>query len=189
MTSDRLEERIEHLERQNRQMRLIALLLCSFIAACFAMGAIQKPQSPTTSKVVRTERLEIIGPDGKINALLAIENGAPMLKLYDNKKKERLTLGVSDGEPGLAVLRANGKPAIVMDVFEREYGTEPEPALVFYDIKGKPRAEMMLVAVDEDPELNMYDQKEKLKVELSVLSDIGNISLYDADGKAVRTIP
>lgn len=184
-----LEQRVGCLERENRQMRLLILMLCSLLAACCILGAASKTQSQAGAKVVRTERLEIVGKDAKPGALLAVVDGEPTLEFYGKQKKTRMTIGVADGEPGLALLRSNGKPAIGLDLSPREYGTVAEPAIVLYDSDGKPRAEMMLVAVDEDPGFNFYNKAENPKVQVSVLGDAGSIALYDAQGKVIGRTP
>lgn len=177
--------RLDTLESSNKRLRLAVFCMGIVLLFLILTGAKYKPTIPSVAQVVRTRNLEIIGEDGKTKASFTAVKNSPVLNFYDAKKKVRLNVGIADGEPGISLMRSNGKPAIALDVFEREYGTEPEPAFVLYDGDGKPRGEFMLVAVDEDPELNFYDKLEKQKVGLSVLVDTGVFKLYDADGKAI----
>lgn len=48
-------------------------------------------------KVVRTERLELVGPDGRVRAVLACEDqtDGPALAMLDSEGKTRIIVGLS----------------------------------------------------------------------------------------------
>lgn len=48
-------------------------------------------------KIVQTERLELVGPDGKVRAVLACEDqtDGPALAMMDEQGKTRLIVGIS----------------------------------------------------------------------------------------------
>ncbi|MEN6581651.1 MAG: hypothetical protein ABFD54_04320 [Armatimonadota bacterium] len=144
-----------------------------------ARGRQTKPQSPRATKLIKTERIELVDPSGRAMAMLRVVGGEPLLSMYDKNRNRRLSIGVSNNEPGFALLHTNGKPALAIDLYPREYGTKPEPAVVMYSSSGLVRSEMMLTPIEENPEFNIYDAMERKRGALRIRNDEPGFAMYD----------
>ena len=70
-------------------------------------------------KIVRTERLELVGPDGRVRAILACEDqtDGPALAMLDEKGKARLIVGISWNDmPQIQLTAADGTARVALVV-------------------------------------------------------------------------
>jgi len=88
-------------------------------------------------KTVSAEAFQLVDGQGKTRALLALQDGEPVLSLTDSQGHERVTLVASVPEAGLRVLSADGKERAVL-------GELPDTSagLTLSDYRGRPRAAM-----------------------------------------------
>jgi hypothetical protein len=81
--------RVERLERQNRRLRLAALL---FVVLMVGVGAAQKLES---SKTLTANRIELVDGDGKIRLVADAASGKGVGLTFQNEQGEtRLRIGV-----------------------------------------------------------------------------------------------
>jgi hypothetical protein len=108
-----VEQRITALEAANRRYR-VALTSVALISVCvFAMAAKAPLAELLEAKQIKTEKVVIAGPDGKMYAEFGIVEKELALVLYDAQAKPRLVMGTdpspSLGEIGLKILNTDGK--------------------------------------------------------------------------------
>ena len=150
------EQRIDELERQNRRSRrtgmtvlvtvLGALVVCVGLLAtgCAADKGAAQP------KVVTGTEFRLVDDKGVARAVLAMENGAPLLRFLDEKGKSRAVVGLQDYGPSLFFARSNGKPGTSI-------GVGPNgPAMAFGDSAGHPRI-MLMVDSTGAPKIMLRD--------------------------------
>ena len=108
-----VETRITALEAANRRYR-VAFTCVAVISACVCAMAAKAPLDQLLeAKGIKTEKLTIIGPDGKTYAEFGIVKKDLVLVLYDADGKPRLLMGTDPGpgraEIGLKILDSDGK--------------------------------------------------------------------------------
>src|SRR4051812_33457643 len=97
-TIDVLAERVERLERENRQLRRgSAAVVALLIPLCVGAAALQ------ADRAVRAREFALVGEDGKPRAVLGWEDNKPALRFLDGRGKARLVIDEtglvgSDGE-------------------------------------------------------------------------------------------
>jgi hypothetical protein len=82
-----LEERVQRLEQHNRRLRTGLLILTALLAGWVCLAA----TNPLV-KAVKAERFEVVAPDGKVHAVLGLDDGSPSLRLLDKSGEERVSL-------------------------------------------------------------------------------------------------
>ena len=97
-----LVERLERVERSNRRLRLMAVLLFMILSAAVLMGA------SLGERVVNADAFTLTGPRGEPRAMLGMTPEEPMFILYDPAGNARLWMGVVDDAPGIVLFDAAG---------------------------------------------------------------------------------
>jgi hypothetical protein len=104
---------------------LVPLCILSGFIGAYSMVALR--QGKTQTSVVQTQKLELIGPDKNVRAVLSVENnGGVFLRMYSGTKVPIVELGVSENAGGernvyapsgrLSLFDATGKPAVQLRV-------------------------------------------------------------------------
>lgn len=201
LTTMALIARVERLEKQNKWTR--AILFCTLILTAFSYSARTiKPagaegDAAAVSKVIRTNRLEIVDDSGKISGVFESNGGAPFISLY-NEEKERGRLSLaSDGAPNFYLFDKEGKSRFAfgltngdanLDMYDKDgkeragyFLSDGNPGLVLKDNNGKERGGFFVK--DGDPTFYLAD-KTANKVGVFALTD-GEplLGLYDKDAK------
>ena len=116
------EQRMIELERQYRRLRrtgttvlvtvLVALVVCVGLLATGRAGAqnVPKPSAITGSE------FRLVDSSGVTRAVLAMENGNPLLRFLDGRGKYRASVGLQEYGPSLFFARDNGRPGTSIGV-------------------------------------------------------------------------
>jgi len=169
-TLDRLTQRLDRLERENRRLKVTGAVLVLALAAGGVMGQVPK----AVPRVVEAERFVLRDTKGKVLATLGTEASTPSLALFDQNGKTRAVLMVlANGAAGLFVDDQNGKTRVLLGV-----GADGTPAVSLLDQNEKRRAALG-VGADGTPLLSLADQNEKIRAELSVHTSGPSLVLRD----------
>ncbi len=142
--------------------------------------------------VIRAERFEVVGKDGKLRATLGVgSTGAPGLVLsdglvlIDNSGQPRANLGLAaDGAPGLMLYDPGLRYRIALDV-----APDGAPALALASKEGRTRAELV-VPSESGPGLILYDARLQPRLTLDVSADgVPTLLLTGQDGTVLGRIP
>lgn len=108
-----VEQRITALETANHRYRVALTCLALAGVSAIAMAAKVPLTELLEAKQVKTEKVTIVGPDGKTYAQFGIVEKELALVLYDTEAKPRLAIGMDPsprmGEIGLKILNAGGE--------------------------------------------------------------------------------
>jgi hypothetical protein len=121
-----LPARVEALERENRRLKRVAVLVAAALTAVAAVGMSAPP-----TKTLDLGILRIVDSKGKARAVLGVGDEGPALALLDEKGRLRANLGVAREGASLDLLDANEQPRAQLIVDEKQ-----EPHLDFTDAKG-----------------------------------------------------
>ncbi len=179
-TMDKLEMRLDRLERENRWLKRIGALVGVGIAAVVLMG---QARPSKVAKVIEAERFVLRDKDEKVRASLNVLSGNRYgLILYDKDEKPRLVLGHTPIGLGLSLLDKNGKVRSQL-----AYLPDGRSALSINDQDGKSR---LLLGVDAGvPTIGLVDRNEVPRAILSVTSVSPDLSLFDKKGKVIWSVP
>jgi hypothetical protein len=169
-------ERLENLERTNRQLRGVVVLSLLAVLGLLLMG-----QAPTASQEVRAQKFTLVDPKGLARAvLLTTPKGDVLFSLNDREKSRepRLVLGTgADGLPFISMRDKEEKLRLTVNV---QAGM---PKASFYSSDGKERA-WVSVEKDGSPIIGLRDHEGKSRSILTVGSDdTPRLSLAGKDGK------
>lgn len=98
-----LAARLEKIERENRIVKMVGLILLLAVGAAVAMA-----QAPTKRTIVADEFV-LKDNAGKVRARLYMDRGGPMLSLYDASGVERANLMQNEGTAGLILYHDPGE--------------------------------------------------------------------------------
>ena len=132
---DPLENRVERLERQNRTLKLGAVLVLVVLGGVLLMG--QAPQL-NTSDELRARKFTLVDDAGKTRAALDMYEKEPRLVLFDEAGKGRIGLDMVENEPRLVLCDKAETMRVVLSVSQEQI--REEPSLVLYDKKGRWKA-------------------------------------------------
>ena len=120
-TMDKLVQRLDRLEKENRRMKRIGALVAVGIAAVVLMG---QARSSKVAKVIEAEKFVLRDTSGQVGAILfTVDEGSPHLEFRDKKRNLRITLGVmSSTSPRTMSIETKRRP---------------ESSLVLFDEKGQ----------------------------------------------------
>jgi hypothetical protein len=150
------EQRIDELERQNRRFQRIgATVLVTVVAAfavCAGLLATSRAGAQNTPKpgVVTGSEFRLVDSSGMNRAVLAMENGHPLLRFYNEQGKPRAVVGLQDFGPTLFFARENGRPGTSIGVGKMG------PAMAFADSSGHMRI-MLTVDTTGAPKVMLKD--------------------------------
>jgi len=148
---DSLKGRIDRLERQNRSVKRLTVVLFFVIIALVVTG-IAVPRN--VAKNIDAERFVLRESNGKMRASLAFTTkGVPALKLFDANGNAAIVIGVvSDGGPMMA-FHKDGKPRAWLK------GGGQNPAFTLHDNTGDIRAILQLDSKSGEPGLHLINEK------------------------------
>jgi hypothetical protein len=95
--------RVEKLERQNKRIKQIGILLLVLAGSIFVMGQARAVRSIESTKFV------LKNAKGKKRAELGFRLDGPELAFYDDKEKTLLSIGLLEDGPSLLVWDSQGK--------------------------------------------------------------------------------
>jgi len=150
------EQRIDELERQNRRFRRTGTAVLVTAVAVFAVCAGLLATSRTGAQgvpkpgVVAGSEFRLVDSSGMNRAVLAMENGQPLLRFYDERGKIRADVGLQPYGPSMVLLRENGRPGASIGVGKMG------PAMAFGDSAGHPRI-MLVVDSTGAPTIALRD--------------------------------
>jgi len=126
---DTLEGRVKRLERENRTLRLGAVLVLAAVGGVILMG--QSP-GPQVTDELRVRTLVIVDEAGKPRAgLTVLPGGVSSLALLDEAGGMRLALGLAKEGPSVVLSDEAGKGGVTLGMFE------PGPVLTMQDREGR----------------------------------------------------
>lgn len=148
---DSLKARIDRLEKQNRSVKWLTMVLF-FVTIPLVVTGIAVPRKVANS--IDAERFVLRESNGKMRASLAFTSkGIPALKLYDANGNAAVVVGVvSDGSPMMA-FHKGGKPRAWLK------GGGQNPALTLHDNLGDIRAILQLDSNSGEPSLHLINEK------------------------------
>ncbi len=198
--------KLDHLERQNRRWRLVAMFSCAL--AALALFMVPAASQNDQESEVKAERFVLVDRSGKPRAILRTSDTSPQLTLLDENGRERVALSLGGlfladaqghvgtilgGAPPLLVFSDPNGQSVVMGVLvdgprlklgeEVELGAlnGSEHGLAIRDVKGQPRA--ILAASTSGPTLTLSDENGVERAELAVVSQGPILGFADAKGQ------
>ena len=158
-----LEWELAHVKRRNRRLLVAALLVAGaavVAAAWIGMpGKVLAESGAKAPNVVRASKFILEDADGKVRALLTLNDG-PALYFYDENGKLRAGLGALKGEVSLILCDGNAKRRAVLAA------NMEGPGLGLYDENGKVRAG--LSAFKGGPSMELYANNGKVCAQVGV---------------------
>ena len=131
-TLDAVLRRLNRLERQNRALRYLFLLIFLIIAGVVLMGQSQ------TNETMQAQRFILTDADGNTRAMLSTnEQGGANLVLVDANGKQRVNLGMTLSETLLSMLDSDAKVRTMLGT-DNAHGT----FLSINNANGRRRAEL-----------------------------------------------
>jgi len=146
-----IEQRVEKLERQNRNLKLVAAALLVAGATALIMG-----QAPAANdevvNLIRAHRIEIISNEGKPAVVLGMTAaGTGTVTTFDPKENKIVSLGVTrNGEGTITTGNRKGNDLIKLAVT-----TEGEGVLITNNADGKKLIEIG-VTTEGNPKIYTY---------------------------------
>lgn len=182
-------ERLNRLERQNRRLKMGALIVGLIVGAAFLVGQVKPEVAP---KVVTAGEFVLVDVEGRRRADLSADADRAVLALYDANGTDvgaTLSTGKDDGASLVLSVAGKPEPRVVLDVLPECPGRASGTRLVLYDAVGKYRAGLT-VEEGEGPGLHLYSKAGKRQALLGVnADDKPGLVLYDAAGKPVTALP
>ncbi|MFQ5987098.1 MAG: hypothetical protein ACE5KQ_07050 [Thermoplasmata archaeon] len=118
-------ERLEILERQNRWLKRVGVVVMVLAGALLLIGQAQPKWK------IEAERFVVKDANGKVRAELGMAGYGPALVLYDGDGTRRAALGIAQKGPALFIFDTAEKRRAAFGVGEKG------PALALYDGNGK----------------------------------------------------
>jgi hypothetical protein len=150
------EQRIDELERQSRRSRrtgmavlvtvVAAFVVCAGLLATNCAGAKSAPKPG----VVTGSEFRLVDTSGITRAVLAMENGNPVLRFLSEQGKSRAMVGLTQFGPVLSFARENGRPGTSLGV------SRSVSSMAFGDSAGHPRI-MLVVDSTGSPTIMLRD--------------------------------
>ena len=168
-TDASLLQRLGHLERAQRRLQRLVLVLLLALVAALLLGA-------TTDRALEGHSLKLTDDSGHVRVLLTAANG---LSVLDASGAPRAVLGVDGEGPGLVLYGENSRAILNVN--------QDGPALAFTGPRGGLRA--ILALVKGDPGLVFYDAAEHERLELTVRGGAARGALRAVDGAPLWQAP
>ena len=151
-----LTQRLERLERENRQWKRLASLAVALLGTVILVGATVSKKSKVPDEL-RAKRIVLVDDAARDRAELSVmTDNRPGLVFSDEAGKPRLMLYLSQyGEPTLSFADTGGRRRIVLNL--DLYGT----LLQFADEAGKLRA-ALAVPAEGEPEMELLGRDDKV---------------------------
>lgn len=169
---DTLERRVGRLERQNRVLKLGAVLVLAIAGGVLLMGQASQPGIPNE---LRTRRLAVVDEAGKDRLVLVVDRDGPVLMLGDDVGNRQVALGVAPSGPRLLLYDQAGRVGVALST------SKDGPGLLMYDEAGNTRAMLTSIKL-MGPSLILNDEAGKMRVVLGALKEGPKLGLQDAEG-------
>jgi len=172
-----LSKRLDRIERRDRTLAVVALLLVSGGAIGILLG------QPANDVTVRAQEFILQDPNGRLLARLAYQaqDGAlmPTLQFFDATGNERISLGLpnSQGLPELSLIAPTGSPRTFLSLSDLHMGSwssGPGPFSFFVH-----------VTPDEGGSMGLDNSFNPTRSILSLGRDGGSIILRRKDGQVI----
>jgi hypothetical protein len=157
-STEALWARLESLERQNRRIKRIGVMLLILAGSIFLMG-----QAAKTVRPIEATKFVLKNAKGKKRAELGIRLDGPELAFYDDKEQTLLSIGLLEDGPGLIMLAADGKKLASFS------STATGPMLSLSGSNGAKR--LNLSVVDGVPAIGMLGTEGDAKTALGLTAD------------------
>lgn len=149
-----LSERVKRLERQNKLIKLTGIAVILGMAFMLLVGAKEK-----VPKEIVAESFRVVDTQGRIRAVLFVDQEGPALGLLDERGKLRATIAID----------------------------QEGPLLGLYDKREKTRAELAILQIG--PRLSLSDENGKIRAGLAVIPEGPALALSDKYGKTKVITP
>lgn len=174
-----LHERMENIEKQNRQLkRSMAFLVLALLFGFFLIGATKGLQDGNFRQVT-AEKIAIIDSSGHEQIIIGSENDRTGIRILNKDGKRVLGLGVTDkGESGILVADAQGRPRIGLGM------DEGVPGVALVNEQGK---KILALGGDETGYgFVVMDENERQRAGLGYKQGFTGIMIFDDQGQYVR---
>lgn len=203
--------RIEKLEKQNRALKSVALVVCVAVACVGLMGQTSTkkkttkkapatapaaaPAAPALPKDIEAESFTLKDPNGKVRAELAMSGTGPALKLRDANGSALVTISLNDGAPGGPFVLLSDpahKAGVTLSVLENAgsqlllTGTSPD---IQAHIGVAPDGTSMQLADAEGFSTNIGNNTQTGKNGQAKKTTAASITLYNKDHKVLWSQP
>jgi hypothetical protein len=153
-----VEERLARLERENRRLKVVGMLVMMIAAAVFLTGQSQPP-----SEIV-AQRFTLVNGDGaRIGELRANDGGLPYFALYEPGQTSSVIsmgltrMGSSSGPIGGPYLNLSTAPTSSSFASSvRLSVTDGMPGVTLYDRNAKGR---VLLSIIDTPSISIWDEQ------------------------------
>jgi hypothetical protein len=143
------EQRLARLERSCARWRAACVLAVAGCGLALLLGA-----GKDEPKMLRTQMLALVAPDGQPRMVLSAAQDQPYLKMNAKKGGSSLSLLIDpDGEPNIALFDGNGKMRMTLGLDK-----DGVPTQTLSDATGNPRLALTVPGKNE-PMLRMFDEK------------------------------
>jgi len=132
-----------------------------------------------------TERLVLVGADGRPCAKLHLLDGSPSLALLDKSGVERIRLGIAEEQPALSLADEQGR--VLTSLALTRFG----PDLALYDTEGQAKARLFNYG-DEDKNISqfvLYRDNQKAGAILGASGPLPFLIIYGEDGNPLFSTP
>jgi hypothetical protein len=168
-----LRERLDRIERQNRWLKVVALLMAAGLSLFALLGAAGNMQTP---KSIEAEQFLLRGADGTVVAKLGQFEAGPGLALMDTTGEVRAGIIVTDAGPSISLFDADGQRRL-------ELRNDAETARVsVYDRKGTLRSVFGMNGEDH-PYFIIRDAEARNRAVLGSTETETGLVFYDLAGK------
>ncbi len=179
-TMQTLERRLDRVERENRRLKQVGVVVLAVIAAVMLMGH-GAPRK--VAKVVEAEKFVLRDADGRVRGRLHTKpDGTAGLSLLDKGGTRRIALSVSPKGSGFEVYEKTGPLRALLGL-----ASDGTVGLVLND-KLEKRSIALYAGSDWLPMLKLLGSKEEVYIELSVLSDGPSLNLRGVRGSGARLV-
>ena len=159
-------ERLERLEKNNRNLKFACLiLLAAGSAVLFINGMLNKVPGANatadTGDVIEAKRFILVDSSGQKRGELSMSGVSPALVFYDADARKRLTTRLSpNGEPEILLSDKNGQQRLVLKVAEDNSG------LYISDGNGNNRIKLITIGADSRANLTLQDSENNHRITL-----------------------
>lgn len=205
--------RLNRLERENRVMKWLVVLLAAVVAIIGLVGATLK-RTPAAVEEIRARRFVLVDHAGKQRGLWAVFRDTVDLETFELKPHDMVALDMrsrgntariavsSDsagfslssltGARSLTLMRSDGRVSTSMwrsgsgpqETAALRVRPDGSAGLLLHDAEGKPRMNLSL-ATDGSPYLSFFDERERPSIALEGSATTRRLVLADQSG-AVR---
>jgi hypothetical protein len=129
-----IRQRLDRLERQNRQFRVGATAL--FVLCMALLGTIQLRTANAQPRTLDVERLNVIDKSGVVRASLFIASPGPAeinFNLNDENGHPLISMGGIDGTSIISMLDAAGRGRVLVQVGSDGMGQNKGPTVSLFD--------------------------------------------------------